>query len=273
MKRNADNKHPPNFLQSPKLEERRPPSTAAGEGSCPRPPPAPRPEPRNAGSGARSTTPPRSSPRRPLPGRGHPQLRRDRGISLPSLPSQSPPAAPAAGSVTGHRNAAAPGTPAGAPDTLCQDKNPSGPASLRCHPPCPPVKPQHPSGAKSLFIRSKLGVQTALPRGPGFTLQGEENYSPFYSQLHRSSRVGEPRSADPVGGRCGTRGHSPRRSHAGGSGVKAAGAASPAGEGMEPDTAHGHSFRGPTSSGTPRASTERNINFPALSVVAKSLET
>lgn len=277
MKKNADNKHPRNFLQSPNPEERRPPTTATGEGFCPRPPPAPRPQPRKAGRRQREPEARhrlRAAPAAPCPGGGtHSSAATGGSPFRPSLPSSLPPL---------RQRVRLPdtGTPPPLalrlePRTLCAEtKKPVralffSPVRLALSARETPV-PQRGQKPLSSF---KAGGATALPRGAGFTLQGGENYSPFYSQLHRSSRVGEPRRADPVGGRCGTRGHSPRRSHAGGSGVKAAGAAGPAGEGMEPDTAHGHSFRGHTSSGTPRASTERNINFPALSVVAKSLET
>lgn len=280
MKKNADNKNPLNFLQSPKLEERRSPRTAAGEGSCPRPPPAPRPESRIAGRRQREPEARhrlRAAPAAPSPGRGTHSSVPTGGSSFPSIPP-SPAPSRRSGSGFGYRTPEhrRPWHSGWSPTHFVRRQKPvralfSSFSPVR--PALPDREPPVPQRGQKPLSSLKAGGATALPRGAGFTLQGGENYSPFHSQLHRSSRVGEPRSADPLGGGCGTRGHSSRRSHAGASGVKAAGAASPAGEGMEPDTAHGHSFRGPTSFGTPRASTERNINFPALSVVAKSLET
>lgn len=159
MKRNADNNHPPNFLQSPKPEERRPPSTAAGEGSCPRPPLAPRSEPRNAGRRQREPEYDTASEQPPPPparaGAPTAPLRPGDLPSLPSLPSQPPPAAPAAGSVTGHRNAVAPGTPAGVPHTLCQTKTRPGPLLLRLSGAtrlARPGTPGTPAGPKASFL-------------------------------------------------------------------------------------------------------------------------
>lgn len=170
MKRNADNNHPPNFLQSPKPEERRPPFTAAGEGSCPRPPPAPRSEPRNAGRRQREPEYDTASEQPPPPparaGAPTAPLRPGDLPSLPSLPSQPPPAAPAAGSVTGHRNAAAPGTPAGAPHTLCQTKTRPGPLLLLLSGAtrlARPGTPGTPAGPKASFLAQSWGCNGAAP--------------------------------------------------------------------------------------------------------------
>lgn len=232
MKRNADNKHPPNFLRRPKPEKRRPPNTAGGEGSCPRPPPAPRPEPRNAGRrqwepehDTASEQPP------PPPARAGAPTAPLRPGDLPSLPVP-PSTAPSrrSGSGFGYRTPERrrPWHSDRSSAHFVPRQNPVRAPLLLLLPGTIPASPAReppvPQRGQKPLSSLKAGGATALPRGAGLTLQGGENYSPFYSQLHRSSRVGEPRSADPVGGRCGTRGHSPRRSHAGASRVKAAGA-------------------------------------------------
>lgn len=180
MKRNADNKQPPNFLQSPKLEERRPPATAAGEGSCPRPPPAPRPEPRNAGRRQREPEAPhslRAAPAAPCPGRAPTAPLRPGDLpSLLSLPRQPPPAAPR--------------QRVRLPDTGTPPPRHSGWSLahfvLRQKPvraffssfsPVRPALPAReapvPSGAKSLFPRSKLRAQRRCPADRASLSKGE----------------------------------------------------------------------------------------------------
>lgn len=168
MKSNADNKHPPNFLQSPKLEERRPPTTATGEGSCPRPPPAPRPEPRNAGRRQRELEARhrlRTAPVVPCPGGGTDSSAATGGSPFrPSLPRPLPP--------LGQRvRLPDTGTPPPLalrlePRILCAEtKTRPGPLLL------PgatrfvrPGNPSTPAGPKASFLAQSWGCYGAAPR-------------------------------------------------------------------------------------------------------------
>lgn len=202
MKRNADNKHPQNFLQSPKVQERRPPTTAAGEGSCPRPPPAPRPQPRNAGRRQREPEARhrlRAAPAAPCPGGGtHSSRTAGRSPFRPSLPAPSRRSGSGLGYRTRERRR--PWHSGCSPGHFAPRQKPAralffspGRSALSARETPVPQRGQKPLSSL------RAGGAAALPRGPGFALQGGGNYSPFYSQLHRSPRVGEPRSADPVG--------------------------------------------------------------------------
>lgn len=168
MKRNADNKHPPNFLQSPKLEQRRLPTTATGEGSCPRPPPAPRPEPRNAGRRQREPEARhrlRAAPAAPCPGGGtHSPAATGGSPFRSSLPSPLPPLRPRV-------RLPDTGTPPPLalrlePRTLCAEtKTRRGTlllsdATRLVH----PGNPSTPAGPKASFLAQSWGCNGAAPR-------------------------------------------------------------------------------------------------------------
>lgn len=159
---------PPNFLQSPKPKEPCPPNRS-GEGLLPTATPgaaAQTPHRRATAAEARAQNCRRASeiPCRPGGGTGSSS---PPGVS--PFPPQPLPAAPAVGSVTGHRSVAAPGRsrahfvprqkPARAPASSSVRS-----ASLARGPPDPAAEP------KPALLAQSRGA-TALPRGPGFTLQ------------------------------------------------------------------------------------------------------
>lgn len=288
MKRNTDNKQSPQTFQKAQSRRKRPPNNrqqgrAPSQGHAP----VPLPKPGTAGRRQRKAEHKTASehtkaPTAPRPGGG----------TDSSSPAGVSPRFRGSGSGFGYRTPerCRPRRCRPEPRTLrAETKTRPGPFPLPS--PCAtqvarPGTPWFPSGARNRFSRSKpgerrpcLGDRDSLSKGgiiqrpflPNST--GARGAALLPALSPAPAGAAESRSAAPLGDGCGTRGHSPRRSHAGASGVKAAGAASPAGERTEPDAAHGHSSGGPTSSGTPRASTARNINFPALSVVAKSLGT